>query len=55
MALTITSSAFSHDGEIPKRYTCDDEDISPDLAWIGLPDGTKSLVLIVDDPDAPDP
>jgi Raf kinase inhibitor-like YbhB/YbcL family protein len=55
MALTITSSAFSHNGEIPKRYTCDGDDVSPDLAWSGVPEGTKSLVLIVDDPDAPDP
>jgi Raf kinase inhibitor-like YbhB/YbcL family protein len=55
MALTITSSAFSHNGEIPKRYTCDGDDVSPDLAWSGVPEGTESLVLIVDDPDAPDP
>jgi len=55
MALTITSPAFSHNGEIPKRYTCDGKDISPALEWSGLPEGTRSLVLIVDDPDAPDP
>jgi hypothetical protein len=48
MALTITSSAFSHNGEIPKRYTCDGDDVSPDLAWSGVPEGTKSLVLIGD-------
>ncbi|MFQ5755270.1 MAG: YbhB/YbcL family Raf kinase inhibitor-like protein [Acidiferrobacterales bacterium] len=55
MALTITSSAFSHNGEIPKRYTCDGDDVSPDLVWSGVPEGTKGVVLIVDDPDAPDP
>jgi hypothetical protein len=55
MAMTLTSSAFSHHGAIPKRYTCDGEDVSPPLAWSGVPSGTKSLVLIVDDPDAPDP
>ncbi len=55
MTLTVTSRAFSHNGEIPQRYTCDGEDISPALEWSGLPEGTKSVVLIVDDPDAPDP
>jgi hypothetical protein len=55
MTLTITSPAFSHQGEIPKPFTCDGKDTSPALEWSGLPDGTKSLALIVDDPDAPDP
>lgn len=55
MSLTLSSSAFHHNGEIPSRYTCDGQDISPPLAWSGMPAGTKSLVLIVDDPDAPDP
>lgn len=55
MSLTLTSDAFSHQGEIPRLYTCDGQDISPPLGWSGLPDGTRSLVLIVDDPDAPDP
>lgn len=55
MALKLTSAAFAHEGVIPKRYTCDGEDISPALQWSGLPEGTKSLALIVDDPDAPDP
>ena len=55
MTLTITSAAFSHNGAIPARYTCDGRDISPPLAWAGLPANTKSLALIVDDPDAPDP
>jgi hypothetical protein len=53
MALELTSAAF-HDGQpIPKKYTCDGQDVSPDLAWSGAPEETKSLALIVDDPDAP--
>jgi Raf kinase inhibitor-like YbhB/YbcL family protein len=53
MALQLTSSAF-HDGQaIPKKYTCDGQDVSPELAWSGAPAETKSLALIVDDPDAP--
>ena len=55
MAFKITSPAFSHDGEIPSKFTCDGTDVSPALAWSGLPEQTKSLALIVDDPDAPDP
>jgi Raf kinase inhibitor-like YbhB/YbcL family protein len=55
MPLILTSTAFRHQGEIPSRYTCDGDDISPSLAWSGVPTGAKSLVLIVDDPDAPDP
>lgn len=55
MSFMITSNAFSNNGQIPKRYTCDSENISPPLSWSGLPEGTKSLVLIMDDPDAPDP
>ncbi|MFH0343284.1 MAG: YbhB/YbcL family Raf kinase inhibitor-like protein [Chromatiales bacterium] len=55
MNLTIASQAFAHNGEIPPRFTCDGADRSPPLRWSGLPEGTKSLVLIVDDPDAPDP
>lgn len=55
MALILTSTAFADGGEIPSRYTCEGDDLSPPLAWSGAPDGTKSLVLIVDDPDAPDP
>ncbi len=55
MTLAILSSVFSQQGEIPKRYTCEGTDISPPLSWSGLPVGTQSLALIVDDPDAPDP
>jgi hypothetical protein len=53
--MELTSAAFVHEGEIPRRYTCDGEDLSPPLSWADLPAGTKSLALIVDDPDAPDP
>jgi Raf kinase inhibitor-like YbhB/YbcL family protein len=55
MGLTITSRAFAEGQAIPRRFTCEGEDVSPDLAWHGVPDGTRSFVLIVDDPDAPDP
>jgi len=55
MAMTLKSASFPNNGAIPRRYTCDGEDISPALEWAGLPAGTKSLALIVDDPDAPDP
>ncbi|HEX6965668.1 MAG TPA: YbhB/YbcL family Raf kinase inhibitor-like protein [Gemmatimonadaceae bacterium] len=53
--LTISSPAFTDHGPIPREYTCEGPDISPPLQWSGVPAGTKSLVLIVDDPDAPDP
>ena len=53
MALQITSSAFSEGGMIPRPYTCDAKDVSPDLTWTGIPEGTQTLVLICDDPDAP--
>jgi Raf kinase inhibitor-like YbhB/YbcL family protein len=55
MSLSIESPAFSYGGAIPARYTCKGEDISPALTWSGVPEGARSLVLIVDDPDAPDP
>jgi Raf kinase inhibitor-like YbhB/YbcL family protein len=55
MTLKLTSTAFAQGGEIPSRYTCDGQDVSPPLAWSGVPADAKSLVLIVDDPDAPDP
>jgi len=53
MSLTLTSPAFNHNEIIPLKYTCSGEDISPPLHWKSLPVSTKSLVLIVDDPDAP--
>ncbi|MBI2307068.1 MAG: YbhB/YbcL family Raf kinase inhibitor-like protein [Rhodocyclales bacterium] len=55
MSLQLTSSAFTHQGTIPARHTCEGANVSPPLAWSGIPPGTKSLALIVDDPDAPDP
>ena len=55
MSLTLTSTSFQHEGMIPQRHTCEGEDISPQLAWTGVPADTQSLVLIMDDPDAPDP
>ncbi len=55
MTLTLSSTAFNNGGEIPPKYTCEGNDISPALEWTGVPDQTRSLVLIVDDPDAPDP
>ncbi|TMG98367.1 MAG: YbhB/YbcL family Raf kinase inhibitor-like protein [Betaproteobacteria bacterium] len=55
MAMTITSPVFRHEGAIPARYTCEGDDVSPPLAVGGIPSAAKSLALIVDDPDAPDP
>ena len=55
MPLTIASPAFAAGGSIPAAFTCEGADISPALTWSGVPAGAKSLVLIVDDPDAPDP
>ncbi len=53
MALTLTSAAFEHGKKIPKDFTCEGEDVSPKLMIRDVPNDTKSLVLIVDDPDAP--
>src|SRR5438876_7748121 len=55
MALTLTSPDFQPNGEIPTQFTCEGQDTAPALSWSGVPDGTKCLALIVDDPDAPDP
>jgi hypothetical protein len=55
VALKLTSESFVQNEMIPIRHTCDGQDISPELSWTEVPAGTKSLVLIVDDPDAPDP
>jgi Raf kinase inhibitor-like YbhB/YbcL family protein len=55
MSLVLHSPAFEHLGSIPAHYTCEGADVSPALAWSGVPAAARSLVLIVDDPDAPDP
>ncbi|CAJ0788914.1 hypothetical protein LMG7141_02151 [Ralstonia condita] len=55
MTLTLTSPAFTAGGAIPSRFTCEGSDTSPPLAWTGVPAGTRSFALVVDDPDAPDP
>jgi Raf kinase inhibitor-like YbhB/YbcL family protein len=55
MMISLTSPVFSPNGTIPKLFTCQGKDVSPALHWSGLPEGTKSVALIVDDPDAPDP
>lgn len=53
MPLELTSPAFAHGGTIPRSFTCDGEDRSPPFAWSGVPGGTRSLLLVCDDPDAP--
>lgn len=53
MDIRVTSSAFEEGGMIPRKYTCDGADISPPLAWTGVPENAKTLALISDDPDAP--
>lgn len=53
--MTLTSPSFKAGGEIPRRHTCQGQDISPALAWTEVPAGAKTLALVVDDPDAPDP
>ncbi len=53
--MQITSTAFTPNGAIPAKYTCEGQDVSPPLAWVEPPAGTQSLALIMDDPDAPDP
>lgn len=55
MSLALTSPSFAHQGAIPALHTCEGSNTSPALAWTGIPAGAKSLALIVDDPDAPDP
>jgi Raf kinase inhibitor-like YbhB/YbcL family protein len=55
MTLSLTSPAFTANSAMPARLTCDGHNLSPPLVWSGLPAGTCSLALIVDDPDAPDP
>ncbi|HEY2154695.1 MAG TPA: YbhB/YbcL family Raf kinase inhibitor-like protein [Isosphaeraceae bacterium] len=53
MGMTIRSDAFDDGRPIPRRYTEDGEDLSPPLEWSGVPEGTRELALVVDDPDAP--
>ena len=53
--MRLTASAFQDHGSIPRKYTCEGADVSPPLTIEAVPAGTKSLALIVDDPDAPDP
>jgi Raf kinase inhibitor-like YbhB/YbcL family protein len=53
MALELTSTAYGEGEEVPVRYTCYGEDISPPLAWTGVPEGTVTFLLVFDDPDAP--
>ncbi len=53
MTISITSTAFTEGEKIPRLYTCDDQDVSLPLAWSGVPTGTVSLAVIMDDPDAP--
>ena len=51
--IVVTSAAFQHGADIPRKYTCDAEDVSPPLRWTNAPAATKSFALIADDPDAP--
>lgn len=53
MDFTLSSPAFADGAAIPARHTCDGDDVSPRLIWSGAPDGTRSLALVMDDPDAP--
>ena len=51
--MKLTSSAFTHESNIPQRFTCDGDDVSPALTWSDVPEGTEAFALIMDDPDAP--
>ena len=55
MTLSLNSSVFNEGGVVPSKYTCEGDDVAPPLQWDGVPENAQSLVLIVDDPDAPDP
>jgi hypothetical protein len=54
-AMTLTSTGFRHEEPIPSKFTCEGQNVSPELSWSGLPESARALVLICDDPDAPDP
>ena len=54
-SMKLSSTSFDHNSPMPSRYTCEGADVSPPLHWSEVPSAAKSLVLIVDDPDAPDP
>jgi len=51
--MRLRSSGFTDGGTIPRRFTCDGEDLSPPLGWSAAPTGTRSFVVLCDDPDAP--
>jgi Raf kinase inhibitor-like YbhB/YbcL family protein len=53
--MDLSSTAFTQGSDMPSRYTCEGDDLAPPLRWSDVPDRTRSLALIVDDPDAPDP
>jgi Raf kinase inhibitor-like YbhB/YbcL family protein len=53
MTFAISSTSFQNGGEIPKKFSCQGEDVSPELSWTNPPSGTRSFALIADDPDAP--
>src|SRR5689334_462526 len=55
MTFKLKSPSFDNEGAIPKKHTCQGDDVAPPLAWSGQPPNAKSFALIVDDPDAPDP
>jgi phosphatidylethanolamine-binding protein (PEBP) family uncharacterized protein len=55
IAMTLTSTRLQTKWSNSSKYSCEGDDISPPLAWDGVPESAKSLVLIIDDPDAPDP
>jgi hypothetical protein len=52
-AMIFTTTSFRNGGDIPKKFSCDGGDVSPAFSWSGAPQGTRSFVLIGDDPDAP--
>jgi Raf kinase inhibitor-like YbhB/YbcL family protein len=53
VTIAVTSAAFADGQQVPVRYTCDGDNVSPPLSWQNLPAGTRAVALVVDDPDAP--